>query len=45
MLTIYNDGYVKNNANQNICITFTVDDIDEEYKKLLNLVLILLKNQ
>ena len=34
MLTIYNDGTVKNNQNQNICLAFTVDDIDEEYKKV-----------
>ncbi len=30
-LTIYNDGTVKNNQNQNICLAFTVDDIDKEY--------------
>ena len=34
-LTIYNDGTVKNNLNQNICLAFTVDDIDREYKKVL----------
>lgn len=34
-LTIYNDGSLKNNANQNISLAFTVDDIDAEYKKLL----------
>lgn len=37
MLTIYNDGSTKNNVNQNICIAFTVDDVDEEYKKLIEL--------
>lgn len=37
MLTVYNDGTLKNNLNQNICLAFTVDDVDEEYKKLLNL--------
>ena len=37
MLTIYNDGSVKNNKNQNICIAFTVNDIDDEYEKLINL--------
>ena len=37
-LTIYNDGTVKNNLNQNICLAFTVDDIDREYKKVLDLV-------
>lgn len=36
MLTIYNDGNIKNNANQNICIVFTVDDVDAEYEKLKN---------
>lgn len=37
MLTIYNDGSVKNNKNQNICLAFTVDDIDAEYEKLVKL--------
>lgn len=37
MLTIYNDGTNKNNINHNICIAFTVDDIDKEYEKLINL--------
>ncbi len=36
-LTIYNDGTAKNNLNQNICLAFTVDDIDREYKKVLAL--------
>ena len=36
-LTIYNDGTVKNNLNQNICLAFKVDDIDREYKKVLAL--------
>lgn len=35
MLTIYNDGNSKNNANQNICIVFTVDDVDAEYDMLI----------
>lgn len=35
MLTIYNDGTVKNNENQNICIAFTVDNVDGEYERLL----------
>ncbi len=35
MLTIYNDGTLKNNNNQNICLAFTVNDIDAEYKKLV----------
>ena len=30
-LTVYNDGTEKNNQNQNICLAFTVDDIDKEY--------------
>ena len=37
MLTIYNDGTIKNNANRNICIAFTVDNIEEEYQKVLAL--------
>ncbi len=37
MLTIYNDGSAKNNNNQNICIAFTVDDMDREYQKVLSL--------
>ena len=32
-LTIYNDGSVKNNRNQNICLAFTVDDIEKAYGK------------
>ena len=32
-LTVYNDGTVKSN-NQNICLAFTVDDIENEYRKL-----------
>ncbi len=36
-LTVYNDGTVKNNRNQNICLAFKVDDIDREYKKVLAL--------
>ena len=34
-LTVYNDGTEKN--NQNICLAFTVDDIDKEYEKVLSL--------
>ncbi len=33
-LTVYNDGTVKNNRNQNICLAFTVGDIEKEYEKL-----------
>lgn len=36
MLTIYNDGTIKNNNNQNICLAFTVDDVDFEYRRLLS---------
>ena len=36
-LTIYNDGTVKNNQNQNICMAFTVDDIEKAYGKVLAL--------
>ena len=36
-LTVYHDGTVKNNQNQNICLAFTVDDINREYEKLLSL--------
>lgn len=37
MLTIYNDSSLKNNNNQNMCLAFTVNNVDEEYKKLLAL--------
>ncbi|MBE5791668.1 MAG: VOC family protein [Clostridia bacterium] len=36
-LTIYNDGSEKNNQNQNICLAFTVEDIEREYKKVIGL--------
>ncbi len=36
-LTVYNDGTVKNNRNENICLAFTVDDIGREYEKVLAL--------
>ena len=36
-LTIYNDGTVKNNQNQNICLACTVADIQKEYEKVLAL--------
>ncbi len=35
MLTIYNDGTVKNNQNQNISLAFTVDDIYEVTNRLV----------
>ncbi len=34
MLTVYNDGSVKNNQNQNMCIAFTVDDMEGAYQKI-----------
>lgn len=37
MLTIYNDGSVKNNQNQNICLAFTVDDVEKEYHRVMEL--------
>lgn len=37
MLTIYNDGTIKNHNNQNICLAFTVDDIQMEYQRLLGM--------
>ena len=36
-LTVYNDGTDNNNQNQNICLAFTVDDIDKAYEKVLSL--------
>lgn len=36
-LTVYNDGTVKNDQNQNICLAFTVDDIERAYQKVLAL--------
>ena len=36
-LSVYNNGEVKNNQNQNISIAFTVEDVDKEYERLLNL--------
>lgn len=37
MLTIYNDGSIKNNANENICLAFTVDNIEDAYRRVLDL--------
>ena len=31
-LTVYNDGTEKNNQNQSICLAFSVNDIDKEYR-------------
>ena len=36
-LTVYNDGTKKNNQNQNMCIAFTVDDMEAAYEKVLSL--------
>ena len=36
-LTVSNDGTVKNNQNQNICLAFTVDDMERAYEKVLAL--------
>ena len=36
-LSIYNDGTVKNNQNQNICLAFTVENIEKEYDRVLSL--------
>ena len=37
MLTIYDDGSEKNNQNQNICLAFTVEDIEKEYRRVMEL--------
>lgn len=36
-LSVYKNGGVKNNQNQNISIAFTVDNVDEEYERLIKL--------
>ena len=36
-LTIYNDGTEKTGVKQNICLAFTVDDMDAAYQKVLAL--------
>jgi predicted enzyme related to lactoylglutathione lyase len=33
-LSIYNDGTIKNNKNENMCIAFTVENVDDSYEKL-----------
>jgi len=33
-LTIYNDGITRKENHQNICLAFTVDDVDMEYERL-----------
>ncbi len=36
-LTIYNDGIIRKNNYQNICLAFTVEDVDIEYERLKSL--------
>lgn len=36
-LTIYNDGIERTTNPHNICIAFTVDDVDKEYHRLCEL--------
>lgn len=36
-LTVYNDETLKNNQNQNICLAFTVEDMEKAYQKVLAL--------
>ncbi len=36
-LTIYNDGILRNNNLQNICLAFTVTDVDIEFERLKSL--------
>ena len=33
-LTVYNDGTDKNTQNQNICLAFTIENIEKEYRKV-----------
>lgn len=35
--TIYNDGVMRKNNYQNICLAFTVEDVDIEYERLKQL--------
>ncbi len=36
-ITVYNDGSVKDNQNRNITLAFTVEDVDAEYERLLQM--------
>ena len=36
-LSIYHDGSIKNNNSHNISLAFTVEDIEAEYQKLLEM--------
>ncbi len=37
MLTIFNDGSLKENNNRNMCIAFTVENMDEAYQQVLSM--------
>ena len=37
MLTIFNDGQTREHAGQNMCLAFTVEDIDKEYQRVVSL--------
>ena len=37
MLTVYNDGTRKNDQNRNMSLAFTVDDMEQAYRKVLAL--------
>lgn len=37
MLTIFNDGQKRERAGQNMCLAFTVEDIDKEYRRVVSL--------
>lgn len=37
MLTVYNDGSEKNNKNQNMCLAFTVGDMEKAYDRVVKL--------
>jgi len=36
-LTVYNDGVRREATNNNICIAFTVDSVDDEFERLKSL--------
>ena len=37
MLTIFNDGRQGDRDGQNMCLAFTVEDIDKEYRRVVSL--------
>lgn len=41
-LSVYNNGLHKNNLNQNISLAFTVEDVDREYERLLELGILII---